>query len=161
MIVADTGPIIAFARIGRLDLLRQVAQEVVIPQAVYEEIIGQGEVRPGAKEIADSQWIKRRTVSNTAILEGTPPSLHSGEREAIALAEELGAPLLIDEVRGRRHAAERGIPIFGSLTVLADAKRRGHVSQVRPYLKDLLEVGYWVDEDLIRVFLQQVGESDL
>ena len=37
MMVADSGPIIAFARIGRLDLLRQVVGELVIPPAVYDE----------------------------------------------------------------------------------------------------------------------------
>lgn len=42
MIVADTGPIIAYARIGRLDLLRQVVGELVIPEAVYEELMSQG-----------------------------------------------------------------------------------------------------------------------
>jgi predicted nucleic acid-binding protein len=40
MMVADSGPIIAFARIGRLDLLRQVVGELLIPAAVYEELTG-------------------------------------------------------------------------------------------------------------------------
>jgi predicted nucleic acid-binding protein len=40
MIVADSGPIIVFARIGRLDLLRQVVGELIIPDAVYEELVG-------------------------------------------------------------------------------------------------------------------------
>ena len=51
MIVADTGPLIAFTRIERLNLLRQVVEELLIPQAVYEEMTAvQG--RPGAAEVA-------------------------------------------------------------------------------------------------------------
>jgi hypothetical protein len=38
MIVADTGPIIAFLQIGHLDLLRQVIGSVIIPTAVYKEL---------------------------------------------------------------------------------------------------------------------------
>ena len=161
MIVADTGPIIAFARIGHMDILRQVTEEILVPQAVYEEVVGQGEGRPGAAEVVDSPWISRRAVTNAAILEAVPTSLHAGEREALALAEELGTSILIDESRGRRFAAERGIPAFGSLAVLSEAKTRGHISQVRPFLMALLTAGYWIDEDLLRAFLQEVGESDV
>jgi predicted nucleic acid-binding protein len=48
MIVADSGAIIVFARIGRLDLLRQVVGELIIPDAVYEELVGRGTKRPRA-----------------------------------------------------------------------------------------------------------------
>jgi predicted nucleic acid-binding protein len=48
MIVADSGAIIVFARIGRLDLLRQVVGELSIPDAVYEELVGRGTERPRA-----------------------------------------------------------------------------------------------------------------
>jgi predicted nucleic acid-binding protein len=51
MIVADSGPVIAFARLGRLDLLHQVVGTLVIPHAVYEELVGRGTTRPGAAEV--------------------------------------------------------------------------------------------------------------
>ena len=131
MIVADSGPLIAFARIGRLDILRQVAGEVVIPQAVYEEVVGQGDARPGASEITEASWIKRDAEVDATTLQGVPLSLHSGEREAIALAQRLGVQLLIDEVRGRRYAAEQGVSVFGSLALVAEAKRGGFFSSVQ------------------------------
>lgn len=46
MIVADTGPIIAFARVGRLELLRQVVEKLVVPEAVYEDLVIKGQGRP-------------------------------------------------------------------------------------------------------------------
>ena len=51
------------------------------------------------------------------------PSLDIGEAEAITLAAELGALLLIDEIDGRAAAAAAGIPFVGVLGVLARAKR--------------------------------------
>jgi predicted nucleic acid-binding protein len=42
MIVADTGPLIDFARLERLHLLRQVVEGLVIPEALYEELVGRG-----------------------------------------------------------------------------------------------------------------------
>lgn len=48
MIVADSGPIIVFARIGHLDLLQQVVSELVIPDAVYEDLVIKGKGRAGA-----------------------------------------------------------------------------------------------------------------
>lgn len=52
MIVADTGPMMACARLGRLDLLCDVVGELIIADAVYEERVGRGQERPGAMEVA-------------------------------------------------------------------------------------------------------------
>ena len=78
MIAADTGPLIAFARIERLDLLRQVVGELVIPDAVYEELVGRGSERPGTDEIARGEWIHRRTVRDQTAVTTLPRALHAG-----------------------------------------------------------------------------------
>ncbi len=101
MTVADSGPLIAFARIGQLDLLHQVLGEVVIPEAVYQEVVVRGRGQAGASEVEGSSWISRRTITNDKTLDSIPARLHSGERESIALAQQLGESLLIDEIRGR------------------------------------------------------------
>lgn len=160
MIVADTGPIIAFARIGRLDLLYQVVRELVIPEAVYEDLVIKGKGRPGAAEVERGTWIHRKVVTDQAALALLPSYLHLGEREAIVLAQELGAQLLIDERRGRRAAIERGLEVFGSLRILAEAKQQGLVDSVKPILEAMLTAGYWIDEELIPPFLKEVGEAD-
>ena len=65
MIVADTGPIIAFARLGCLALLRQVVGALVIPDAVYVELAVRGQGRPGAVEVAQGGWIHRQTGTSS------------------------------------------------------------------------------------------------
>jgi predicted nucleic acid-binding protein len=62
MIVADAGPIIAFTRIGRLDLLHQAVGEMMIPEAVYEEVVLKGAGKSGAAEV------ERREVWGQALI---------------------------------------------------------------------------------------------
>jgi hypothetical protein len=59
IIVADSGPIISFARAGRLDLLKQVTTELIIPNAVFEELVASGDDRAGAEEVKQGLWIKQ------------------------------------------------------------------------------------------------------
>ncbi len=159
MMVADTGPIIAFARIGRLDLLRHVVGALVIPDAVYEELMGMGQEKPGAAEVVRGAWIHRRTVSDPAAVAQLPRVLHAGEREAIVLARELSAQLLIDEQRGRNMALARGLEVVGTLRLLAEAKRLGFIDRTKALLEAILAAGYWIDEELIRSFLHDQGED--
>ena len=159
MIVADADPIIGFARIGRLDLLRQVVEELVIPDAVYAELMGQGKSRPGGIEVEQGVWIHRRTVTDATAVAALPRVLHAGEREAIILAQELGAQLLIDERRGRNIAIARGLAVVGNLRLLAEAKRLGFVERVKSLVAAMLAAGYWIDEELLPPFLRDVGEE--
>ena len=115
MMVADTGPLIAFARISRLDLLQRVIGELIIPEVVYGELVGKGPQRPGAAEVERAEWIQRRIITDQTAIADLPSTLHAGERHAILLAQELGLALLIDERRGRTIAVERRVEVFGSL----------------------------------------------
>lgn len=160
MIVADAGPIIAFARIRRLDLLRSVVGELVIPDAVYEELVQKGPSRrPGATEVEQSSWIQKMAVMDRTALIQLPFHLHLGEREAIILAQEIDTQLLIDESRGRRVAREKGLEVYGSLRILIEAKPQGLIAKVRPVIQNMLDAGYWIDEALIRSLLQETGET--
>ena len=60
MIIADAGPIIAFARIERLALLQQVVGEFVVPDVVYEELVVKGGDRPGAEEVRRGAGMRRQ-----------------------------------------------------------------------------------------------------
>jgi predicted nucleic acid-binding protein len=161
MIVADTGPIIAFARLGQLDLLRQTVESLVIPDAVYEELVGRGHDRPGAEAVAQGEWILRRTVTDQEAVAQLPRVLHAGEREAIVLAHELQAQLLIDEQRGREIAMAQGLEVVGILRIFADAKQRGLIPETRPLVAALLAIGYWMDEEgVIRPFLEAMEEAE-
>jgi uncharacterized protein len=129
IIVADSGPIISFARAGRLDLLKQVTTELIIPDAVFEEIVVSGDDRPGAEEVKHGLWVKRATLQDRSLLESMPGKLSPGESEAIVLAKELSAHLLVDELEARKEASRLGINYFGSLRIIKEAKDRGVISE--------------------------------
>ena len=164
MMVSDSGPIIAFSRIGRLDILRRLFGQVVVPNAVHNELVVRGRGRPGSDEVTRSTWIQRRatgsldqlgleyTDASLEELEGLS-RLHEGEREAIALAHELEVPLLIDERRGRQAALDMGVVVIGSLSILAGARREGIIKDVAPLVEAMLESGYWINPEVVDAFL--------
>lgn len=159
MIVSDAGPIIVFARIGRLSLLREVTGSLLIPDAVYDEIVVKKGGMPGAAEVAQAAWIQKAYVANRSIIDGLPNVLHEEEREAIALAKERGAQLLVDEIRARRVASNLEIEVFGTLRILAEAKRLGQITVVRPIIAQMQSSGYRFDRVLVRRFLERIGEG--
>lgn len=156
--VADSGPILSFARANRLNLLRQVVGDLTIPDAVYEDIVVRGAGRPGSQEAQQSSWIRRLPVRDRALIDQLPPKLHPGEREAMALAKERDEFLLVDEREARREASRQGITVIGSLRVLKEAKDRGIIPQVKPVLDELIAAGMYVSDALYQTLLQQIGE---
>lgn len=87
--------------------------------------------------------------------------LDPGEAEALAVALELRADLvLIDEKRGRDVARRFGLRFVGLLGIVLDAKRKGHVRAVRPLLDELAaDAGFWIRDDLRREILEAAGET--
>lgn len=155
-VVADTGPIVSFARAGQLALLQAVVPTVWIPDAVYHEIVVQGADRPGASEVAAGQWALRKSIADPASFVGLSAALHFGEREALALARETGSPLLVDDPLGRREAFRLGIAVLTSLTVLQQAKDSGVIGAVKPILDALMggSGGFRLSSQLYETFLR-------
>src|SRR6267142_4784789 len=147
-IVADSGPILSGARANRLELLHQVITDLIIPDAVYEDMLIRGAGKPGSTEIQGASWIRRLSVRDRAFVDQLPPKLHLGEREAIALAKEQRAVLLVDAREARREALHQGIAVMGSLKVLREAKTRGIIPRVRPILDELIAAGMYISEAL-------------
>lgn len=156
--VSNSGPIISFARANRLDLLHEVVGELIIPDAVYEDIVIEGARKPGVIELPKLSWIKRVSVKDRTLVEQFPRKLHLGEREAIALAKELNAALMVDEREARKEALRLGIEHFGSLKVLQEAKERGIVKKIKPVLDELIAAGMYISKDLYHEFLRKANE---
>ncbi len=158
-VVSNTTPVIALSVIGRLNLLRDLYSEVLIPPAVYSEIMAGGGKRTGATELLHASWI--RTVSLRDPRHATLlVDLDRGEAEAIALAMELDADLLlIDERLARRYALRVGLTITGSLGVLLKAKERGLVPELSPLIQELRRNKIRLGEDVVLQALRLAGET--
>ena len=158
IIVSDSGPIISFAKAGHLKLLKRLFQEITIPEGVYDDIVVRGADKPGATEVKSWRWIRKEKVKSQVEVDQLPAGLGLGEREAIILAQELKAALLIDDRRARRTAEQMGIACFGSLRVLKEAKERKLIEEIRPIGDKLKATGLRIADSLYERFLQEVGE---
>ncbi len=161
--MADTGPLIALARVGNLRLLQALYHEILIPPAVHDELC-LGSNRPGSKRICEAieqDWLQlRKPSSKTSSFSELSLILDRGEAEAIVLAEEVDCRfLLIDERKGRAIAKRRGIPIAGIAGVLLAAKKQGFISEILPIIKCLEETGYRLSAALVTEIAKLAGES--
>jgi predicted nucleic acid-binding protein len=160
ILVLDSSALITLARIGRLDLLRQIAGCVHIPEAVYEEVVQAGQGRHGSGEVAQAQWISRHQVQDEGAVVRLRARLGKGEAEAIVLARELQADVLIlDDATARRVAEAEGRTVVGLLGLLLHAKLHGLVGAVRPIVDDMVAAGFFLDDSLYRSILDQAGEG--
>lgn len=160
IVVSDSSPLILFSHIGALDLLRRVFREIVVPPAVIEEVVLQGENRPGSTELLGLPWITTSVPVNRLFVAELLESLDRGESEAIALACEpvSGATILLDDRRARQKAQQLGLQIHGSAGTLVLAKEMGVLPAVRPHLDDLRTAGLYLSVAAYRMVLAQAGE---
>ena len=134
MIVSDAGQILISARIRRLSLLRDVTGSQLIPDVVYDKIVVTKGGMPGATEVAQAAWIQKASVANRSTLDVLPSVLHEGKREAIALAMERSAQLLVDEIRALRAASDQRVDVIGTLRILTNAIQLRYINLVRPII---------------------------
>ena len=151
IIVANAGPLIALAQVGHFDLFKSLYGQLHLPQAVWDEVVASGCGRPGAAEVHAASWIHIVQVHDTTAVQLLQERLDAGESEAVVLAIELAADLLlIDEARGRRVAEARGLNRSGAIGTLVAAKRRGLILAVAPLLAELGAAGFRMSADLYR-----------
>jgi predicted nucleic acid-binding protein len=152
VVVADTSPLNYLVQCEVVGVLGQLYGEVVIPQAVLDEL-----THPGAPE-AVRRWIVSRpswtTVRSPSAID-EKLSLGRGEVEAICLAQEIHADeILLDDGRARRAATERGLTVTGTLGVLEAAAKRGLIN-----LSDAVQVlertNFRIDPSLLREALRR------
>jgi hypothetical protein len=158
MIVVNSSPLIALSRIGHLQLLPDIYSEVYIPLAVQKEIVSVG-IRVGTEAVKNASWIHVVTVSNPNAVHLFRKKLDAGESEAIVLAVELNAELLLmDELKGRRIAEAMGLNISGTLGTLVLAKKRGFLTELKPLLAALMTSEFRMAKPLYHKVLSLVGE---
>ncbi len=161
IVVSNTSPLTNLAAIGQFELLRQLYDSVHIPVGVWEELNAQEKRWPGADAVDASEWIDRHVVRDQILVTALRRDLGRGEAEAIALATELGAELILLDEKEGRHAAQRlGLRAIGVVGILIDAKARGAVVSVRPLLDALRRVaGFYLSDTLYDSVLEIAHES--
>ena len=158
-VVVDSSTLITLARIGRLELSPRITGEVHVPSAVFEEVVTEAESRPGSAEVGGATWVRRGSIRDLTSVERLRARVGRGEAEAIVLAKELGADLLVvDDAPARRVAEAEGLRVVGLLGLLLHAKHRGLVVSIKPLLDEMVAAGFFLDEPRYRSILERAGE---
>lgn len=148
VVVSDASPLIALAQIGQLNLLPALFGQVWIPPAVQSEI---------ASQVPVFGWLVIRAPQ--AVPEHLAVQLDAGEAEAIALAIDHHALLILDEVRGRDLAGRLGLQTVGTMGLLIRAKMAGLIPAVRPFADELIgKHHFWVSAALHEKTLRLANE---
>ena len=129
LVVADASPLVGLVKIGHVDVLPALYGGVAIPPQVAAEL--ESPKRPvEVRTFMASRpaWLSVRAPARLEAIAGIDP----GELEAISLAKELAADLLlIDEARGRAAAIALGIPTARTAAVLFDAANAGVIADLK------------------------------
>lgn len=163
LVVANAGPLMALAKLNLLHLLKQLYGRVLVPGAVYEEVVVEG-LRRGFEDARTLQrFLNQENWGLTEVRyipeDITSSHLDRGEQESISLALALDGLLLIDEERGREAARRHGVRVRGTLGVLIQAYRAGLITadQLRFYFGQIEErTDIWISPTLCRRLLKEV-----
>lgn len=152
IVVADTSPINYLVLLGHIEILPKIYGEVLIPQAVFDELQDSdapADVRAWVS--APPAWLRISSIAYQP--DPLLDVLDRGERDAILLAESVKADrLIIDDLDGRREAANRKLPVIGTLGILAEAARR-NLLELPQALAALQATNFHAAPSLIKVLL--------
>ena len=147
LVVADTSPLRYLVVIQAIEILPLLYERVVVPQAVLTELQHPRSPREVRAWLATPPaWVEiRQPLQRTRLARLGP-----GEQDAITLAEELHADVvLMDDEDGRIEAERRAMAVIGTLGVLERAAERG-LLDLPSALTRLQATNFFVDDALIQ-----------
>ncbi len=143
IVIADSACLIGLSKINRLSVLRDLFGKILIPPAVFHEVVVQGAGKPGAQEVKNAAWIETRHINNRLAVDAFKLTLGAGESEAIALAVECQADFIIlDDWNARQTALGLALPVIGTVAVLKKAAEKGHLKDFAHTIEVLRQAGF-------------------
>lgn len=157
MIVGDTSVLSNLYQIGLIEILNHLFGTITITPAVQRELYA----IPSQRSMLDSlPWVKVDTPSDQVLVSRLLEELDLGEAESIALALEHKATyLLIDEYAGRQIADTYSLRIIGIVGILIQAKQKGLIQSVKPYIEQLRQNGFRLNKTFVASILNRLGEA--
>lgn len=161
IVVSDTTPIISLVKIDKIDLLQELFGNVLIPEAVYEELTENPRFFDEAEIIKNCEFIHKvyaeRKDSIISLQRAT--GLDRGESEAIICTDEKKADLLLmDEAKGRFVAKQMGINVMGTLGILFESYKKNLIKreEILNCLDIMRATGRYISEDLYRQLVERL-----
>ena len=158
-IICNSGPLIALGLLDRLDILKSLFDEVLIPAEVQEEIEQGGAKLSGLENFNHAEWIRIVPLEEkrNELLESL---LDKGEAAVISLAREQKVALvLIDERKARKVTRDiYGLQPIGTARILVEAKRKNLLPDIASQFQKLRQEGYWIHDSIVETALREAGE---
>ena len=159
-VVCNSSPLIHLSKAGRLSLLRDFFQEILVPREVLTESVENSGGAKDGKEIKEADWIHPLSIEDTDLKKALKMTLDDGEAAAIVLALEQKADIvLMDDYDGRAVAKEYDLMVTGTIGILLKAKLEGKIPSLRHDLDVLRESGFWLGEELYLKILEHANEA--
>lgn len=163
IVVSDTTPLISLLKIDRIDLLERLFGQVLIPQAVFDELTADERFQREADQIRRKRFMRVRAVQNpeSADILKRATGLDRGESEAIVLTDELHADLLLmDEAKGRAVSFQMGFKIMGTIGVLMAAYEENELTaeEVRACVQGLQRTGRHISQKHYQMLLDRLRD---
>lgn len=157
IVVADASPLRYLILIEHTHVLPTLYGQVV-PPAVIAELSRERTPDIVRTWLADRpNWL--HVQGPTQAVAGMRLDLGEGEREAIALALEVSADaLLVDDRDARQEAQRLGVPVLGTLRVMADASQHGFADLAVSFAR-LRETNFRATEQLLDQLLRHVSRG--
>jgi predicted nucleic acid-binding protein len=158
IVIADSGPIFSLALIDRLELLDFLFDDILIPQAVWDEISAD-ETKPFYDRVCDYFKDKVRPIIGFNELTFL---MDYGESESVILYKELKADfLLIDDRKARKIAENFGVKCIGTIGILSISKDKGFIDALKPIFEDFLRHKRYYSIDLLNAILSKKDEDSI
>lgn len=159
IIVSDTSCLGYLIQINSLSLLQIIYGEIIIPVAVFDEIIQLEKKGYDLSEFKNATWIKTYSADNLSNMNDFKSILDKGELQAISIAIDLKADLIIiDEKLGRIVASSMGFDITGLVGILVTPKDKNLISSVKDALDKVILLGCRISEKLYNTTLKSCNE---
>ena len=155
--VINASPLILLGKLGRIDLLEQLAKQILVPQAVLCEVASGGAADAG---IGDTLvWAQNRVIEDMLVpISISGWDLGAGESQVLAHCILGRYRAVLDDGEARAAAKVHSVPLVGSLGVILRARKAGLIPAARPLVELLVESGSYLSPELIRQALIKVGE---
>jgi predicted nucleic acid-binding protein len=156
-VVVNASPLITLFRSGQADLLPRMFKQIVVPEAVWQEVVSDEWEDTAAQQLSKQAWPVRETV----VISPRVAAWDLGAGETAVLSHALANPPLravIDDMDARRCAQTLGIPILGTGGLLVLAKRRGLLASVGEAIEKLRHSGLWLSDEIVRILKAQADE---
>jgi len=158
VVIADAGPLMAFAKIKKLDLLQQLFSEVLLTESVKKEVLtSQSNDALLIKEAINNGCLK--CVADPKLETIVSRSLGGGEKTVIELAlqSEESALLIMDDLLARKTALRHKLNVVGTAMLIYGAENKQLISNADELIDELRLKKYRISKQVIESIKRQLS----